>query len=229
MEPWTPSDEWIARINKARRFFNRPKVIMVAIVFNWIIVAVSMFFALRDGDGRWLMMAIFWTIFAAYIGPRQYAIAKAEEEDDDEDDDDVAGDAKRAVAPVDAAEINKSDDGGMIVRSGESGESGDDGESYSGESDDDGASARPGAHGDAERAAAPVDAAGAAEGKPEEGACAASMGAADAADPAVDADAGVGPAASGESDEGGAAEGDEFRKTAASGESKCDESKEDNR
>lgn len=209
MEPWTPSDEWIARINKARRFFNRPKVIMVAIVFNWIIVAVSMFFALRDGDGRWLMMAIFWTIFAAYIGPRQYAIAKAEEDgDDDEDDEDdggAVGDAKRAVAPVDAAGISKSDDDGVIARFVDSDELGE-----SDEPGDAGMAARPGAHGDAERAAAPVDAAG-------------------AADPAIDADAGDGPAASGESDDDGAAEGGEFRKTAASGESKCDESKEDNR
>lgn len=228
MEPWTPSDEWIARINKARRFFNRPKVIMVAIVFNWIIVAVSMFFALRDGDGRWLMMAIFWTIFAAYIGPRQYAIAKAEEDgDDDEDDEDdggAVGDAKRAVAPVDAAGISKSDDDGVIARFVDSDELGE-----SDEPGDAGMAARPGAHGDAERAAASADAAGAAEGKPEEGAYAASMGAAGAADPAVDADAGDGPAASGESDDDGAAEGGEFRKTAASGESKCDESKEDNR
>lgn len=82
MEPWTPSDEWIDRINQARRFFNKPAVIMVIIVFNWVVVAVSMFLALRDGDGMWLMMAIFWTIFAAYIGPRQYQIAKMREQEE---------------------------------------------------------------------------------------------------------------------------------------------------
>ena len=82
MEPWTPSDEWIDRINKARRFFNKSSVLMAAIIFNWVVVAVSMFFALRDGDGVWLMMAIFWTIFAAYIGPRQYQAARLREEDE---------------------------------------------------------------------------------------------------------------------------------------------------
>lgn len=115
MEPWTPSDAWIDRINKARRFLNQPKVMMAAIVFNWIVVAVSTLFAMRSGDGRWLLMAIFWTVFAAYVGPRQYEAAKAAAEagqdDDEAADADVhddggaadAGAADDSAASADAA------------------------------------------------------------------------------------------------------------------------------
>ena len=104
MEPWTPSDEWIDRINKARRFFNKSSVLMAAIIFNWVVVAVSMFFALRDGDGVWLMMAIFWTIFAAYIGPRQYQAARLREEDEA-----ASGDADQAAG--DPADRGRAGDG----------------------------------------------------------------------------------------------------------------------
>lgn len=110
MEPWTPSDEWIDRINKARRFFNKSSVLMVAIVFNWVVVAVSMFFALRDGDGVWLMMAIFWTIFAAYIGPRQYQAARLREEDEAASAEDASADPISLIDPDVLAGDDPADD-----------------------------------------------------------------------------------------------------------------------